>query len=167
MSCPVAQTFAEKGRTLPVRGQADIIIVGAGPAGYAAALGASRSGADVLLLEQAGCTGGIWTSGLLPWIIDQHSRGSIMVELRDFILNRAGGRLTGTTLGVDPEPLKLYWKAPCARPACASATTPATGGRPGGQPGGITESRRGAKPGSAAVCRLQRRWRPGAGRLRL
>lgn len=107
MPCPATKTLCEKARTLPVRGQADIIVVGAGPAGYAAALGAARDGADVLLLEQGGCAGGIWTSGLLPWIIDQQSRGSIMGELRDFILNRAGGHLTGTTLGVDPEPLKL------------------------------------------------------------
>lgn len=104
----VPATILENARTLPVRGKADIIIIGAGPAGYAAALAAARAGAEVLLLEQGACVGGIWTNGLLPWIIDQHTRGSIMGELRDFILGPAGGTLTGTTLGVDPEPLKLY-----------------------------------------------------------
>ncbi len=102
-----ADSISEASRTTPVRGRHDIIVAGGGPAGYAAALGAARAGASVLVLEQAGCLGGIWTAGLLPWIIDQHTRGGIMGELRDYILNQAGGTLVGTTLGLDPELLKL------------------------------------------------------------
>ena len=36
----------------------DLIIVGAGPAGIAAAISASRCGADTLLVERYGCVGG-------------------------------------------------------------------------------------------------------------
>lgn len=102
-----AASVPESARVTPVRGSYDIIVAGGGPAGYAAALGAARAGASVLVLEQAACLGGIWTAGLLPWIIDQHTRGSIMGELRNYILNQAGGTLVGTTLGIDPELLKL------------------------------------------------------------
>ena len=102
-----AASVQESARITPVRGCYDIIVAGGGPAGYAAALGAARAGASVLVLEQAACLGGIWTAGLLPWIIDQHTRGGIMGELRDYVLNQAGGTLVGTTLGIDPELLKL------------------------------------------------------------
>lgn len=103
-----ALIFSESNLSFPLRGTYDLLVAGGGPAGYAAALGAARAGASVLLLERFGCLGGIWTSGLLPWIIDQHTRGGIMGELRDFILNQAEGTLTGTTLGVHPELLKHY-----------------------------------------------------------
>lgn len=40
----------------------DLIIIGAGPAGIAAALSASRSGIDTLIVERYGCVGGGMTS---------------------------------------------------------------------------------------------------------
>ncbi len=51
---------------LPVLADADVVIVGGGPAGIGAALAAARSGADVLLLEQFGTLGGLATAGLVP-----------------------------------------------------------------------------------------------------
>ena len=42
--------------------QCEIAIVGAGPAGIAAAITAARDGADVLLIERYGCVGGGITS---------------------------------------------------------------------------------------------------------
>ena len=42
--------------------QCDIAVVGAGPAGIAAALAAARQGTDVLLIERYGCVGGGLTS---------------------------------------------------------------------------------------------------------
>ena len=58
----------EPAREIPVVGEAQVIVAGGGPAGAMAAIAAARAGADTLLIERAGCAGGIWTSGLLSWI---------------------------------------------------------------------------------------------------
>ncbi len=50
----------------PVAASAEVVIVGAGPAGCAAALAAARNGARVVVLEQTGAPGGMATSGLVP-----------------------------------------------------------------------------------------------------
>lgn len=46
--------------------QWDVIVVGGGPAGCAAAISAAREGAKTLLIEGMGCLGGMGTSGLVP-----------------------------------------------------------------------------------------------------
>ena len=43
----------------------DVVVVGGGPSGVAAALGASRTGAKVLLIERYGFIGGMATAGLV------------------------------------------------------------------------------------------------------
>ena len=43
----------------------EVVVVGAGPAGIAAAYSAAMCGADTLLIEKSGCVGGMSTSGLL------------------------------------------------------------------------------------------------------
>jgi hypothetical protein len=52
----------EKPREVPVLTQCEVLVVGGGPSGLAAALGARRAGADVLLLERYGCFGGVITT---------------------------------------------------------------------------------------------------------
>lgn len=58
-------TIDEPGQTLPVRAQCDVLVVGGGPAGIAAATAAARNGADTLLLERYGALGGLATGGLI------------------------------------------------------------------------------------------------------
>ena len=53
-------------KEIPVKYHADIVVVGAGPAGIAAAVTASRKGAEVLLLESMALPGGLSTAGRVP-----------------------------------------------------------------------------------------------------
>lgn len=52
-------------RELPVESGFDVVIVGGGPSGVAAAVAAGRQGQNVALIEQLGNLGGLGTSGLV------------------------------------------------------------------------------------------------------
>ncbi|MBI4979655.1 MAG: FAD-dependent oxidoreductase [Spirochaetes bacterium] len=56
-------------KDIPVLYHADIVVCGAGPAGIGAAVFAARSGKKVVIIEAAGCLGGMGTAGLVPAII--------------------------------------------------------------------------------------------------
>lgn len=51
--------------TAQIKGVYDVIVVGSGPAGTAAAISAGRAGARTLLIESCGRVGGISTSGMM------------------------------------------------------------------------------------------------------
>ncbi|MBU4199938.1 MAG: FAD-dependent oxidoreductase [Verrucomicrobia bacterium] len=53
-------------KDLAVRHQADILVVGGGPAGMAAAVAGARQGASVRLIEAHSCLGGMGTAGMVP-----------------------------------------------------------------------------------------------------
>ena len=61
-------TYLEPAREIPVFAAADVVVVGGGPAGTAAAIAAARLGADVLLIERYNHLGGLSTGGLVIWI---------------------------------------------------------------------------------------------------
>ena len=48
----------EPARTVPVIHQTDVLVIGSGPGGLAAAIAAARCGVEVTLLERFGCFGG-------------------------------------------------------------------------------------------------------------
>lgn len=52
-------------KTIPVRDAGDVIVVGGGPAGIAAALAAARNGAKTTIIERFGYLGGNLTAGLV------------------------------------------------------------------------------------------------------
>jgi len=58
----------------------DVIVVGGGPAGCAAAIGAAREGARTLLVEATGALGGMGTLGLVPWFCGYHDRERIIAR---------------------------------------------------------------------------------------
>ncbi len=53
-------------RKLQVKHVTDVLVVGGGPAGIAAALAASQQGCSVRLIESHSCLGGMGTAGLVP-----------------------------------------------------------------------------------------------------
>ncbi|MFY0633168.1 MAG: FAD-dependent oxidoreductase [Vannielia sp.] len=59
-----SQTISVPATDLGLAYQADIVVVGAGPAGFAAALKAARMGAKVVVVEKLDMPGGVHTSGL-------------------------------------------------------------------------------------------------------
>jgi len=63
-----SKTIIEPEREVPVLAETDVLVVGGGPAGTAAAIAAARLGADVLLAERYNHLGGLSTGGLVIWI---------------------------------------------------------------------------------------------------
>ncbi len=61
-------TWREASRDTPVYGKYDVLVVGGGPSGTAAAVAAARGGAEVILLERYNHLGGLSTGGLVIWI---------------------------------------------------------------------------------------------------
>ncbi|MCF8091242.1 MAG: FAD-dependent oxidoreductase [Desulfotignum sp.] len=58
----------EPARKTPVLTETDVVVVGAGPSGLAAAIAAARQGVDTLLVERYGCFGGNITQAMVESI---------------------------------------------------------------------------------------------------
>ena len=52
-------------RDVPVFHETDVVVVGGGPAGFAASVAAARTGAKVALVEKDGSLGGLFTNGMV------------------------------------------------------------------------------------------------------
>ena len=109
-----AKHIAESLQT-SVAGRYDVIVGGAGPAGVAAALAAARTGASVLLIEANGCLGGIWTAGLLCWVIDADRPGIIQTIRQQLEAAGARGqkRFSERHWTYDPEIMKRLLEQMC------------------------------------------------------
>lgn len=72
----------EPKREIPVAWETQVLVLGAGPAGVAAAITAAREGARTILIEQTGDVGGIATAGLMShWT--GNTEGGIYEEILD------------------------------------------------------------------------------------
>ncbi len=107
-------------RTLPILHETDVLVVGGGPAGFAAAVAAARAGAKTVIAERFGYFGGQWTGGLVLVVISTHAKengqkvqvcrgigGDLLDRLSKIngaILNYEPGKHNPTT---DPEATKF------------------------------------------------------------
>lgn len=64
----MVKTVREPARDIPVAREADVVVVGGGPAGLSAAVAAARSGAQTVLVERFGYLGGTATASLMACI---------------------------------------------------------------------------------------------------
>jgi hypothetical protein len=87
-------SWLEPARQLPVIGRPDVLVVGAGSAGIAAALGAARRGADTWLLERSGFLGGLATVGLINLLLTMDDGGgtAVVSGLCQEFVDRVDGR---------------------------------------------------------------------------
>jgi hypothetical protein len=92
----------EPARTTPVYGTCDVLVVGGGPAGTAAAVAAGRLGADVVLLERYNHLGGLSTGGLVSWIdrMSDWDGRLVVAGIGAELIDRCG---PDATLGPEPE----------------------------------------------------------------
>jgi len=73
---PEAETgnsVIEPAKQIPVSDNVEVLVVGGGPSGVAAALSAARAGAQVILVERYNHLGGLWTGGLVLPLLSTHA----------------------------------------------------------------------------------------------
>lgn len=89
-------TIVEPSRTIPILDECDVLVVGGGPSGICAALGARRAGAKTILMEKFGCFGGVITTvgmetiGWYRYEGTVESQGGIGIEMEK-IAEKMGG----------------------------------------------------------------------------
>ncbi|WP_457553281.1 FAD-dependent oxidoreductase, partial [Desulfobacula sp.] len=61
--CPM-KYIKETSKKTPVMAKTDVLVVGSGPSGLAAAIASAREGVDTMLVERYGCFGGNITQAM-------------------------------------------------------------------------------------------------------
>jgi hypothetical protein len=73
LATEAGRTITEPARQIPVLAETDVLVIGGGPAGAAAAIAASRAGAETYLIERYNHLGGLWTGGLVLPLLSTHA----------------------------------------------------------------------------------------------
>ena len=102
------KTYTEPAREIPVVAAVDVLVCGAGPSGFGAAVAAARAGAKTMIVEQTSMIGGVATSGMMShWTGD--SDGPILDELleracdTDTDFHYYGGKVRKAKTVINPE----------------------------------------------------------------
>ncbi|MBQ6137563.1 MAG: FAD-dependent oxidoreductase [Kiritimatiellae bacterium] len=113
----------EPAKEIPIFHKTDVVVVGGGPAGFAAAVGAARAGAKVALVERYGSLGGLFTNGMVLIVLATSRRRDGKWDLVtrgvcEEFMDRAGKY--GTDFSSRPENTcpKMHW-LPTIDPECA------------------------------------------------
>lgn len=77
---PSLGTIAEPSRRVPVAAKADLVVVGGGPAGIAAAVSGARNGLSVILVERYPYLGGLASGGMVLVLDDMCNGTEISVR---------------------------------------------------------------------------------------
>jgi hypothetical protein len=95
----------EPARSLPLRGECDVAVIGGGPAGIAAAIAAARNGADTILVERYGALGGLATGGLIILLLtmDDGEGHQVIAGLCQEFIDRLDAR------GAAVQPTAAQW----------------------------------------------------------
>jgi 2-polyprenyl-6-methoxyphenol hydroxylase-like FAD-dependent oxidoreductase len=113
----MSRVIHESQRETPIADRADVVVVGGGPGGIGAALGAVRNGADTILIEKEHTLGGYGGPGLMSVGYGSGSpecsgRVGIAKELFDRMKEMNGStgyrELLATTLNGCPSPQPLF-----------------------------------------------------------
>jgi len=103
-------------REIDIYHRCDVVVVGGGPAGCAAAWAAAKAGADVTLVERYNHLGGLSTGGLVMWIdrmTDWQGNHVIQGFAREFIERMPPEAVAGPPMSdwgsVDPVKVQ-YWQ---------------------------------------------------------
>jgi len=113
----VTRTVKEAAKEIRVCHESDVVVVGGGPAGVAAAVAAARNGAKTALVERYGHLGGMATGGLvilIPFLSDGTEQ-QVIAGLMQEIVERLDVRNAALyprkeEWGASDEPTIRYWR---------------------------------------------------------
>lgn len=110
------KTYTEKEKEIEITDEVDVLVIGGGPAGIGAAIGAARAGASVIIIEAMGSFGGMWTNGMVitlagynNWLRPyQRCVNGVMGEWLELAEKKGGAENNRSwVLNSDPEIMKL------------------------------------------------------------
>ena len=82
------KTITEPAQQIKVWRECDVVVVGAGPGGHAAAIAAARNGADTILVERYGHLGGMASGGvvtIIPNLTDRFGKQQIAGQTQEWV----------------------------------------------------------------------------------
>ncbi|MGQ9525885.1 MAG: FAD-dependent oxidoreductase [Armatimonadota bacterium] len=94
------RSILESARQTPIWADVDVLVVGGGTAGTAAAIAAARNGARTLLVEASGMLGGSQTAGLVTPMMPNHIDGHPLTQgICEELLSRHAALVHGPEIG--------------------------------------------------------------------